>query len=121
MAGLAHDLAEHQIGDIPTPTKRNLGTMRQQIHNAEAELLRTAGVEFALTAEEQRQLKLADAMDGMIFCVRERTLGNLEIATVYGKFRSYAEEKLNQASTFLDSELDLWATIHQLWNEVHHE
>lgn len=117
MAGLAHDLSEHQIGDIPAPVKRALGDARAQIHKMESQLLQAVGLAFELTETEQRQLKLADALDGMMFCIRERTLGNLEIVSIYEKFYSYAKERLDGRDAFRDEE-ELLYTVNKLWKEI---
>lgn len=91
MAALTHDIAEHFVGDVPSPTKRAL-QISASLSAIEDTVLATAEFVFELTAEEQRLLKLADCLDGMLFCVRERQLGNTGIRKVYGRFESYVKE-----------------------------
>ena len=68
MAALAHDLAEHIVGDLPSPSKRALG---QHFMNAfdirENHELLANGVghyEYRLTKLEARALKMAPNMTG---------------------------------------------------------
>lgn len=75
MAALTHDLAEQLTGDTPAPTKWAMGT-GPSISQFEIEILATAGYTFTLTKEENAILKLADYFDGMMTCIRERTMGN---------------------------------------------
>lgn len=76
MAALAHDAGERKTGDMPSPTKIKLG-IGALLDNMEADYLLTAGYDpKLLTAEESRVLKLADALDGAFFCLRELMLGN---------------------------------------------
>lgn len=99
MAALTHDLAEHQMGDIPSPTKRRLPdygetTFRKAWGDLEQALRKDAGLEWesGLTQLETYLLKLADAAEGALYCIRERAMGNLLIREVFGNFRSYVAE-----------------------------
>jgi hypothetical protein len=42
-----------------------------------------------ITGVEKRQLKIADYIDGMMYCIQERQMGNLLIAPVFRVFYSY--------------------------------
>lgn len=112
MAALAHDLPEHHTGDIPGPAKRSMG-IREQMHTEESILLTKAGMDFSLTSEENRVLKMADSMDGMIFCVRERGMGNQEIIPVYRNFEAYV--KFHEP---VMREYEIYCEIQHWWNEV---
>lgn len=128
MAALTHDLSEHKVGDLPAPTKRampqvhveeeeetKLYSFREYWGMMENNHLRAVGLdwEHLLAPKQQRWLKLADAMEGALFCIRERMMGNRLIVTVFGNFRSYIE-KLRQINeepmvqaiiTYID---DMW-------------
>ena len=83
MAALVHDLGEHVVGDMPAPTKRSLGAkFREELEQMENfAVAGTMGkVHDQLTVDEKRLLKLADAMEGMLFCIRERRMGNTRLA-----------------------------------------
>ena len=93
-AALLHDLAEHEVGDIPSPAKRAYG-IGEQISELEDRLLSGAGLSLPiLTEAEQRTLKLADIAQGALFCAREISLGNRNIITVFERYMSYANEKI---------------------------
>lgn len=114
MAALTHDVAERYVGDVPSPTKRALG-ISDQLSAYEDTILATAQFDYALTEEEARWLKLADCYDGMMFCVRERSLGNLGIRIVYERFRSYvlAMNPTGLESSVLDAITHAWLKVNQ--------
>lgn len=93
MAALAHDLAEHITGDIPAPAKRAMG-IRELVSNREAVLLRSNNINYEdrLSEPELGVLKMADALDGMIYCLREVQLGNSTMKVVFTRFKSYVME-----------------------------
>ena len=89
-ASLHHDCAEYVVGDVPAPAKRELG-IGEQLNTLEDRILRHQGCVNTedLSAEERRTLKMADCLDGLLFCVREKGLGNRTIGDVYTKYRDY--------------------------------
>jgi 5'-deoxynucleotidase YfbR-like HD superfamily hydrolase len=85
MAALFHDLGEQIAGDVPAPTKRHIrATFDLDLY--EAHILRVKGFEVTLEEAELRTLKLADALDGMLSCARERAMGNRTVHWVYTKW-----------------------------------
>jgi 5'-deoxynucleotidase YfbR-like HD superfamily hydrolase len=101
MAALTHDLAEWKFGDMPAPTKRELGAVfpgfRAKYGEMETEMLEAYGIEWEsmLTLQGTRWLKLADAMQGCLYCIREKMMGNRLIATPFQNFRQYIRDVLN--------------------------
>ena len=93
MAALGHDLAEQFTGDLPAMIKRQ-ATIGIQLDALEEEQRSKAGLEFALTEDEQKVLDLADALEGMMFCVQERRLGNREAERWYGRWRAWTDKGL---------------------------
>lgn len=94
MAALSHDLAEHVIGDIPSPSKRALG-LSERFREEEMKALdsaRLANYLDDLTEGEELTLQLADILDGLIFCIKERRLGNVNVSLPYERFHGYAFE-----------------------------
>ena len=90
MAALFHDLAEHQTGDIPSPSKREFG-IGNKIEILEHELMASVGIIMPkLSDEEARILKLADIMQGLFFCVRESYLGNRLMDEIGERYFKYA-------------------------------
>lgn len=93
MAALTHDLAEHMVGDIPSPSKRAL-KLSAQFDEYEERYLNQGGLYYmkAIGAEEETVLKFADMMEGMMFCLKERSLGNRNVEVIFERYDSYVEE-----------------------------
>lgn len=110
LAALAHDLAEQHVGDIPAPTKLEFG-ISESMGAVEDKLLDKAGFLFNLDSQEARVLKLADCFQGMLYCARERSLGNKGVTVVYDRYRSYVLQRLgvhtrgNEMLSIMD---DIW-------------
>jgi len=88
---LLHDMAEQYTGDMPAPFKRQLH-IEDQVDSYEQSVLRWSGLYDSVppaSVEEQRVLKLADCLDGMLFCLREVQARNLIMEDVFWKFESY--------------------------------
>ncbi len=94
MAALAHDLAEQVTGDISSPTKRKFPELAEMVQRMEHEVLGEHDMDFEihLSPDELRILKIADCMDGMIYCINEYELGNHSIRDVYNRYCSYIDE-----------------------------
>lgn len=100
MTALAHDAGERSTGDLPAPTKRatKLGPQFDAL-----EAVYTGGAGFlqpTLTQDEHEILKLADAMEGAFYCLRELKMGNrLLTSRFFGgaalNFMDYVQERLN--------------------------
>ncbi len=136
MAGLTHDMAEHIVGDLPAPAKRNMDqrlelkgaqTFRSAWNEMEQDILKTVALDFEdqLTIDEMRMLKLADAMEGALYCVRERAMGNALIAPCYLNFMSYINGEMqhegdevpyeDEPKTRADMEWDVRSYIKTQW------
>lgn len=90
IAALLHDLSEQYTGDIPSPAKREFG-IGAQVSELELLLMERVGIIFpTLSEEEKRVLKLADIAHGALFCVRELSMGNSNVAVVYDRYMAYA-------------------------------
>ena len=111
IAALTHDLAEHQLGDIPSPAKRQYG-IGDQVNALEERLLRDVGFDFTLSESEKRTLKLADIFQGMSFCLREIQLGNSGMRGIFQRYASYADEKV-----LVGDEKKLYNTIMEFYND----
>lgn len=95
LAALTDDLAEWITGDPPSPFTRameqRLPGFRAQRKEVENKVLEAVQLDFGkfLNEEEQRKLKVADYIDGAMYCVRERAMGNKLIAPAFGTFITY--------------------------------
>jgi 5'-deoxynucleotidase YfbR-like HD superfamily hydrolase len=95
MGALQHDAAEHGTGDIPSTTKRELN-IRAQVQDMEDKLLEHNGINIGqLTEEEEKILKIADALDGVLHMVREKELGNHTIGAIFKNYVAYTRELFN--------------------------
>jgi len=112
LAALAHDLAEHQTGDLSAMAKRfgDIGTQLDQLEKAH---LATVGLDFSLSPEEQNVLQLADKIEGMMFCISERRLGNQDAELWFNRYASYPAQ-LPAAGVAKE----LLVIIFEMWEEV---
>lgn len=111
VAALTHDLAEHQLGDIPAPAKRQYG-IGATVNELEERLLLDVGLRGEmLTKAELRTLKLADIFQGMTFCIREMQLGNKSMDIIYRRYASYAEDHV-----LVGKERELFDTLQEMKN-----
>lgn len=91
MAALAHDLAEQEVGDVPAPAKRALG-LKTEFAELENHILQDHDLYFELNDKELHILKLADCFDGVMYCIREMSLGNHRAAVIARRYFSYINE-----------------------------
>lgn len=93
MAALAHDLAEHKVGDMPSPAKRKYD-IGNRLSVVEEGLLLEQRLAYYndLTQEEEKVLKFADLLDGLLYCYKEKMLGNNFIDEAYQNFYSYLHQ-----------------------------
>jgi 5'-deoxynucleotidase YfbR-like HD superfamily hydrolase len=124
MAALTHDLAEWEMGDLPAPIKRQLPdyngrTFREIWGGMEEDRLQAKGLDWAhaLHPLELRWLKLADAMDGCLYCVRERAMGNKLITTPFINFRRYVRELFGDEEPS-SVETEIVNYIDDMWEQV---
>ena len=111
---LLHDLAEAQVGDISSPVKRAMPELKVFLDKAEYLAFQEAGITLAkLSPRQHRMLKMADNMEGMLFCCRERYKGNKNIIEVYENFKSYTLALEPQGK-----ELELFTLIQEYYYEA---
>lgn len=110
-AALFHDLAEHILGDIPSPAKKKYG-IGEQVSELEEEILKAVGFNIELGDQAKRILKFADIFQGMTFCTREVKLGNAKLAAVFHRYKAYAEELMP-----FGVEREIFDALMESWNE----
>lgn len=111
VAALVHDLAEHVLGDIPAPSKREFG-IGESVSALEDKLLDAAGLGVQLTSEEKHTLKFADNLQGLIKCGREIQMGNRQFQIVFDRYKSYLEDKV-----LINREKELFNIVLDYFNE----
>jgi 5'-deoxynucleotidase YfbR-like HD superfamily hydrolase len=97
LAAMQHDLAEQETGDIPAPFKRRVAGLRQHIQDAEEEILKENGLpnyEKRLSEKELAWLKLADSLEGALYCGDEYQRGNLPMRQIGHVFLGYVRDIL---------------------------
>lgn len=85
LAALTHDLAEHIVGDVPSPVKSLAGAEIAALENSKLVEVNLY-YEKGLTQEERRTLTLADRLAGLIFCRRELRMGNVLIVDCHHNY-----------------------------------
>lgn len=121
MAALCHDAAEWKVGDLPSPGKRGMAQhfpdFREKWGEMEESVLSEVALDWDkfLTDEERRRLKLADSMEGALYCCNERAMGNKLIELPYVNFMSYIQEVINGDS---EAEVAVRNYIYTLWSKA---
>lgn len=140
MAALTHDMAEHKVGDLPSPGKRWLDNEYTMVHKDDGDVrtFREAwgrmeqGIqadhgqnwECFLTDEEKEILKFCDVAEGALHCIRERALGNQLIAEAFHNFRKYVEEIVSDKARTYEvgkESVELWDDAHDLVDYIDKE
>lgn len=113
-AALAHDIPEHETGDIPAPTKRLIPGLKQAADAWEESLMAEVGLAgmAQLRPDLRRVLKLADSLDGMFYCVGELAMGNRRLSHVYWNFHSYVREVMDPNNK---AEVETFRFVEELW------
>ncbi len=83
---LVHDLAEQVTGDIPAPAKRLLRT--EELGRLEAKVTNSL-LSTKLLPYQEKILKYADYLEGMLYCVEQRALGNRTMEQVFSNYQDY--------------------------------
>jgi 5'-deoxynucleotidase YfbR-like HD superfamily hydrolase len=129
MAALCSDLPEWVTGDLPAPSKRSFprvivngeeSSFREAWNKRDAELLSQHGMDWEeqLIPQQIRWLKLADAMEGCLFCIKERKQGNRYIGKrCYIHFRQYIYDVLDGDKPS-PKEYELIYYIDKAWNDA---
>ena len=113
MAGLAHDLAEQTVGDVPAPAKRAL-QVDKGLADLENKVLAEAGFAFETCELEHRTLKLADNLDGLMYCARELRMGNKFAEEVGDRYWQY----IQAMQPCPGPEMDVANSVHEIFKEA---
>lgn len=91
-AAILHDLEEWESGDMPAPTKRELGL--QKVFRDYGDVVRNRyHIPMpALSFWEEVRLKFADNLQGALFALWEIEAGNSHVLETLGNYISYMEE-----------------------------
>lgn len=93
LACAAHDMAEHKVGDMPSPAKKDMGSIFcDEFDSREEKLLAAQGLTWELSDEEKIILKTSDLLDGMLSCLDERIMGNAFATEAFENYSNYTED-----------------------------
>lgn len=115
LAALAHDLGEYVAGDVPGDTKKRVPELKIIMNKLEDEACHGAGLAFTLSKREERILKFADIMEGLMFCIRERRLGSKACNDVWANYWEFAQELAPEIGSRTSYLLDIMNTM---WQEA---
>lgn len=115
LAALSHDLAEHRVGDVSSVVKKANPSLRDTLQSMEERLLHEHGFNFedGLTEYEAKVLKMADLIDGMLFCLRERAMGSRMVLEIYENFYNYVQQREPDERVG-----DVINAINNMWKEL---
>lgn len=117
LAALAHDLAEHITGDIPSPAKALLG-IGDLAQSVELKHMQEAGIAgIVLTPQEEHVLKLADSLELAQHCLREKQMGNhhSRVAAMFYNISSYIVDLSTGAANHCAIARDALSIIDTSW------
>tara|TARA_R110000822_G_scaffold84867_2_gene199009 strand:+ start:3526 stop:4041 length:516 start_codon:yes stop_codon:yes gene_type:complete len=94
LAALTHDAAECHTGDIPFSIKKDNTELSGLLRGIEIEWEKQHGIHFVLNVDEHVVLKIADTLEGMIFCISQVRNGNLNAEIPFYKWCQFFEDNL---------------------------
>lgn len=115
-AALTHDMGEYLVGDIPAPVKRKLPPeVAETIEYMEDDAINDLHPDLfrILTEQEERTLKIADRLDGLLKCLDELKMGNRTIQAIGTRYVGYLHD-LTEHDDYLRLEV---TEVIQAWNE----
>ena len=87
---LFHDVAELHTGDVPAPVKKSSQLVKDTFDALETRALHTMGITLPhLTDGEKRYLKIADCLEGMMYCESRIKAGDLNAIDVRDRYVTY--------------------------------
>lgn len=98
-AAWQHDVPEARVGDVPSPFKRELRKEGVNIEAIERRVLEDHGMHEMgryLYDHEVGWLKMADILEGWLFCLDEMSMGNRWARTASANFANYAAEQMER-------------------------
>ena len=99
IAALQHDSPEHEVGDIPAPTKRLTG-MKAAFDELEDDHMNSLALGSPLLSDDEANiLKMADCLEGAMFCAFELRRGNRDIETAFRNYLAYIRGLLANPAT----------------------
>ena len=89
LRALTHDVAELFTGDVPAPVKWANTDLVEVLKRIEDKYESDIGIGYKLSPEETALGKQADMFELLVFCVRQRRLGNTNMNEVFSNGVEY--------------------------------
>jgi 5'-deoxynucleotidase YfbR-like HD superfamily hydrolase len=89
LRALTHDVAELFTGDVPAPVKWDNPDLVEVLKRIEDKYESDIGIGYRLSPEETVLGKQADMFELLVFCVRQRRLGNTNMNEVFSNGVEY--------------------------------
>lgn len=106
LAALYHDVPELILGDIPATAKWDYPELKKAFEKAEAKVMKDLQLEFNLSPEEKRMLKMADMLELVLYSSRHLHLQDMEAIMESGI--SYLWDNYSEFPEFKPVEKVLW-------------
>lgn len=105
-AGLLHDAGERWTGDMPGNVKAEMGLTETMDHAEALELsMKTELAMPALNEMDARLLRVADALEGCVYCRRELDMGNRLIIPVLRNYTKFLDRAIGAVANELPREV----------------
>lgn len=121
MVAIRHDSAEWIAGDSPSDVKRQVPELKVALDAYEDKVFADIGLSLPeLTADEYKVLKVADNLDGLMFCIQEREMGNLLIIPVFNTYNRYLKKQIAETPKWPDQfpEIKIYTDLVERWNRL---
>lgn len=106
LAALYHDVPELILGDIPATAKWDYPQLKSAFEKAEAQVMKDLQLEFNLSPEEKRMLKMADMLELVMYAGRHIHLHNMKYVMESGV--NYLYENYSEFPEFEAVEKVIW-------------
>lgn len=122
-AAMVHDVSEREFGDVPGHAKRE-PDVRSAYERLEEKWARDIGFHYQLSLEQKTLLELADRLEFMAFCVRERQMGNTLVKVPYSRAFGWVDNILKHApdiEKYGYNAVNVFNMIHSWWRATGEE
>jgi 5'-deoxynucleotidase YfbR-like HD superfamily hydrolase len=120
LACLQHDNTEYETGDMPAPSKRKMGLL-EKFDQWENEILNDhceQNFALLLTPEEKHIFEMADSISGIMYCIKERMLGNKYLNDTYTNYTQHIRKLVASRGQRTQQEVDIMEILEEKWEKA---
>ena len=117
LAALTHDCSELETGDIPSTAKWKNPKLKLMLDKIEAKTEEHWGIAYKLSTDENKLLKLCDALEGMNYCIQRRKQGELEASDIFYRWVDFVSDKFIFTN---DKEHDFYYSLILEMGDINH-